>query len=231
MNYLIIGGNSSIAQNLIAELSGSDNQVYVISREPLERSTSGVHSIELDILNEEIPAEFIPESLNGFAYFPGNINLKPFRALKEKDFKEALDIHVMGAVRSIQYAEKALKKSPGSSILLYSSVAVQTGMPFHAAIGIAKGAIEGLVRSLAAEFAPTIRVNGIALSLTNTKMAERLLSTDQKVEASKERHPLKEVGDPKNIAEISAFLLGDKAKWITGQILQADGGIGSLKTN
>ena len=164
-------------------------------------------------------------------YFPGSINLKPVRALKENDFREALDIHVMGAVRTIKAAEKSLKKSPGSSIVLFSSVAVQTGMPFHAVIGIAKGAIEGLVRSLAAEFAPTVRVNGIALSLTNTQMAERYLSTEQKVESSRERHPLKAVGEAKNMGEITTFLLGEKAKWMTGQIIQADGGIGSLKTN
>lgn len=231
MNYLIVGGNSTIGQLLVDSLADKGHTCYVISRTPLKSNGGNIHFLEMDILNDEIPEDYLPEALDGLVYLPGTINLKPFRALKPDDFREAYEINFMGAVKSIQAAEKALKKSDNASIVLFSTVAVQTGMPFHAAVASAKGAIEGLTRSLAAEFAPKIRVNSIAMSLTDTKMAERFLSSDAKLEASRNRHPMKEVGQPEDMAAITEFLLGSNAKWVTGQIIGADGGIGTLRTS
>lgn len=229
MNYLIIGGNSTIGQILIKSLSDQGHNCYVISRTPLEQTTRGVKSIELDVVKDDFPEHFLPNVLDGLIYLPGTINLKPFRALSPDAFREAYEINFMGSVKSIQAAEKSLKNSDQASIVLFSTVAVKTGMPFHAVVASAKGAVEGLSRSLAAEFAPKIRVNTIALSLTDTKMADRFLGSESKRAAAEERHPLKEVGDPNDIAALAEFLLSKKARWITGEIIKADGGIGSLK--
>jgi len=122
-----------------------------------------------------------------------------------------------------------LKKSENASIVLFSTVAVQTGFNFHSQVAVSKGAIEGLSRSLAAEFAPKIRVNAIAPSLTDTGLASKLLSSEEKKQANAERHPLKKIGTPKDIAEMAVFLLSEKANWITGQILHVDGGMSSIK--
>ncbi len=122
-----------------------------------------------------------------------------------------------------------LKKVENSSIVLFSTVAVQTGLPFHTQVAASKGAIEGLTKALAAELAPKVRVNCIAPSLTNTPLAASLLNTDQKVEANAQRHPLKRIGSTEDIANMAMFLLSDKASWITGQILHVDGGMSSIK--
>jgi NAD(P)-dependent dehydrogenase (short-subunit alcohol dehydrogenase family) len=162
-------------------------------------------------------------------YCPGTINLKPFGRLTDEDFQNELEVNFLGAVRAIRLAHPALKKSGKASLVLFSTVAVQTGLPFHASISGAKGAVEGLVRSLAAEFSPTIRVNGLALSLTDTPLASNLLGSDEKRKASEERHPLKRVGDSSEVAAAATFLLGEDSGFITGQILQIDGGISTLK--
>jgi NAD(P)-dependent dehydrogenase (short-subunit alcohol dehydrogenase family) len=122
-----------------------------------------------------------------------------------------------------------LKKAENASIVLFSTLAVQTGLNFHTQVAASKGAIEGLTKSLAAEFAPKIRVNCIAPSLTNTPLAASLVNTDQKMDASAQRHPLKRIGTTADIANMAAFLLSEKASWITGQILHVDGGMSSLK--
>ena len=136
---------------------------------------------------------------------------------------------VLGAVQVIQGCLTALKASSNASIVLFSTVAVQTGMGFHASIASSKGAIEGLTRSLAAEWAPQIRVNAIAPSLVNTELAARLLSTPEKAEASARRHPLGRVGEASDPAALVRFLLSPEANWITGQVWGVDGGLGNLK--
>jgi NAD(P)-dependent dehydrogenase (short-subunit alcohol dehydrogenase family) len=231
MKYLLVGGNSVIGTSLIKSLLQKGHTCYVISRSELEIKDENILFRQLNIAKEDFPADFLPEELDGMVYLPGTINLKPFRTLKPEAFQEAIDINFLGAVKSIQAAEASLKKSEGAGIVLFSTVAVQTGMPFHAAVASAKGAVEGLTRSLAAEFAPGIRVNCIAPSLTKTKMAERFLSNESKIEASQNRHPLKEVGDPEDLAKMAEYLLSKDAKWISGQIIGIDGGIGSLRTN
>ena len=229
MNYLIVGGNSTIGKVLIHSLVQQGHTCYVISRSDVTPSNSSVKSLKINILEEEIPEDYLPDVLAGLVYLPGTINLKPFRALSADAFREAYEINFIGSVKSIQAAEKSLKNSENASIVLFSTVAVKTGMPFHAAVASAKGAVEGLSRSLAAEFAPKVRVNTIALSLTDTQIANRLLNSESKVKAMEERHPLKQIGDPNDISALVEFLLSKNAKWITGEIIRADGGIGTLK--
>ena len=159
------------------------------------------------------------------------IRLKPFQRLTRDDFLEDFQINFLGAVHVIQACLPNLKKSPtGASILLFSTVAVTTGMPFHASIAGAKGAVEGLTRSLAAELASRIRVNAIAPSLTDTPLAVNLLSSEEKRQAAAERHPMKRIGSVQDIARLALFLLSDDAGWITGQVFHADGGMSALRT-
>ena len=168
--------------------------------------------------------------VHGLVYCPGSIVLKPFQRLTSADFQRDFDINLLGAVKVIQACLKRLKKSPtGASIVLFSTVAVKLGMPFHASVASAKAAVEGLTRSLAAEFAPRIRVNAIAPSLTDTPMAASLLSSEDRQKASAERHPLKRIGSPQEIAGLACHLVSDEGSWITGPTLHADGGMSSVK--
>ncbi|MEZ4960365.1 MAG: SDR family oxidoreductase [Saprospiraceae bacterium] len=229
-NYLIAGGSSGIGLALVKRLVEQGNQVTVISRtdEKLAGLPHVVH-LKKDVLTDEIMESELPEMLHGLAYCPGSINLKPFRSLKPEQFLEDFNINVLGAVKVLQAAHKALKKTGQSSVVLFSTVAVAQGMPFHASIAAAKGGVEGLTRSLAAEWAPNVRVNCIAPSLTDTPMAERLLSTPEKREASAQRHPLKQVGTPENLAALACFLLSDESSWMSGQVIGMDGGMSSLR--
>jgi 3-oxoacyl-[acyl-carrier protein] reductase len=228
-NYLVIGGSKGIGLAIVDKLKDKNN-VLVASRtnEFLPISSTTKH-VFFDALEDQKPSFELPEELHGLVYCVGSINLKPFARLTEEDFKADFKINVLGAVKTIQYALQALKKSGNASIVLFSTVAVQTGMGFHASIASAKGAIEGLTRSLASELAPNIRVNCIAPSLTNTPLAEKLLNTPEKIEASNKRHPLGKIGQPEDLASIAEFLLSENASWITGQIIHVDGGIGNLK--
>jgi NAD(P)-dependent dehydrogenase (short-subunit alcohol dehydrogenase family) len=167
--------------------------------------------------------------LDGLVYFPGTIQLKPFHRLTADDFLNDLRVNCLGAVAAIQVALPALKKSGSASIVLFSTVAVAQGMPFHASIAAAKGAVEGLAKSLAAEFAPGIRVNVIAPSLTDTPLAAPLLNSEAKREAAAKRHPLQRVGSAEEVAELVSFLLSDASKSMSGQILRPDGGLSSLR--
>ena len=171
-----------------------------------------------------------PESLDGLIYFPGSISLKPFHRLSAEDFLTDFRINCLGAISAIQSALPALKASASASIVLFSTVACAQGMPFHASIAAAKGAVEGMAKSLAAELAPKIRVNVIAPSLTATALATNLLNSDAKREAAARRHPLQQVGNPDDVAALAAFLLSDESKFITGQILRPDGGLSSVRT-
>ena len=217
---MLIGDGAGIPAATAAAVDERDWNASVTSRSgnhPAFDATSGA---------VDFP---VPDVLDGFVYFPGTINLKPFHRLTTADFERDYQINVLGAVRTLQHCLPALKKSSSPSIVLFSSVAAQTGMGFHASIGSAKAAIEGLTRSLAAEFAPKIRVNAIAPSLTETPMAEMFLNSETKAQAARERHPLKAVGRAGDIAELVCFLLGDASRFMTGQILHPDGGMSSVR--
>ena len=228
-NILIIGGSSGIGLAL-AELLASNNNIYVASRSNENVKHLNVQHITFDATQEEFDTSELPDHLHGFVYCPGSINLRPFKGLKLDAFQSDFEINVLGAVRSLKSVLGHLSASGDAAVVFYSTVAVQTGMPFHSSVASSKGAIEGLTRSLAAEFAPKIRVNAIAPSLVNTPLASKFLNNETKMEKANERHPLGRVGSAIEIAEATAFLLGKESSWMTGRILQLDGGIGNLKT-
>lgn len=225
-NILIVGASSGIGKAL-AELLQEDGHNVMGTYRSNELSGSQFHY--LDVLEDEISLDFLPDSLDGLVYCPGSINLKPFARLKPAAFEEDYKLQVVGAVKVLQAALKSLKKSEAASVVLFSTVAVQAGFNFHAQVAASKGALEGLTRSLAAEFAPRIRVNCIAPSLTDTPLAAKLLNSDDKKAANAQRHPLKKIGTPEDIAEMAAFLLSEKSAWISGQVLHVDGGMSNLK--
>lgn len=227
--YVVVGGSQGIGHSIVANLISQGHQVINLSRNPSD--VPGVENFQFDALesNEGI-YNTIQGSLDGLVYCPGSINLKPFGRLTSVDFEKDFQINVLGAVKAIQGFLPALKSSSTSSVVLFSTVAVQTGMGFHASIASAKGAIEGLTRSLAAELSSAkIRVNAIAPSLTQTPLANALLNSDEKIEAAGKRHPLGRVGQPTDMANMALFLLNPENAWITGQILKVDGGMGDLR--
>lgn len=222
-NIVLVGGNSGIGKAVAAQLQENGATIFSYSR-----TGDGTAAVDFSTDFEELPG--LPEIIDGVVYCPGTINLKPFHRISIADFKQEMEVNFYGAIRLLQACLKGLKKSSSPSVVLYSTVAVQTGMGFHAGIASAKGAIEGLTRSLAAEWAPNkIRVNAIAPSLTETPLASALLSTPEKKEASDKRHPLGRVGRAEDIAEATVFLLSEKSSWMTGQILHLDGGMSHLK--
>lgn len=227
-NFLIVGGSSGIGRALVDILDEQGHDLWVWSRTQGDLP-SNVHFTAVDITaTDALPKEVLPDTLDGLVYCPGSIDLRSFRSLKPDTFRTAFELNVVGAVRSIQAAEKSLKKSGNGAIVTFSTVAVQRGMSFHAAVAAAKGGLEGLTRSLAAEYAPNIRVNAIAPSLTDTPLAGRLLATPEKRQASADRHPLKRVGLASEVAKMAAFLLSQDAASMTGQIIGMDGGLSAI---
>lgn len=224
-NFFVVGGSSGIGLEIIKKLKDNQNDIFVGSR-TLQSLTDGpeIHHLQLDVTEDFSDFDGLPDIVHGLVYCPGTIILKPFQRLTIADFRKDLEINLLGAVKVIQGCLKKMKKSPaGVSIVLFSTVAVKVGMPFHASVASAKAAVEGLTRSLAAEFAPRIRVNAIASSLTDTPLAEPLLSSEERQKASAERHPLKRIGSPQEIAGLARHLLSDEGSWITGQIFHVDG--------
>ena len=230
-NIFVVGGSSGIGLEIIKKLGDNRNEIFVGSRtSAFLTELPEVHHLKLDVTEDDFDLESLPEVLHGLVYCPGTIVLKPFQRLTIDDFRKDFDINLLGAVKVIQDCLKRLKKSPNvASIVLFSTVAVKTGMPFHASVASAKAAVEGLTRSLAAEFAPRIRVNAIAPSLTDTPLAQSLLSSEDRRKASAERHPLKRIGSPQEIAGLALHLLNDGGSWITGQIFHVDGGMSSIR--
>lgn len=224
-NILLIGGSHGIGFELAKELH-EENTVYIASRTNEKLGNLDVNYITFDVTTDNLDENQIPEEIHGFVYLPGSINLKPFKMLSMDTFREDMEINFFGMVNVLQ---KVLPKMvSGSSIVFYSTVAVETGMPFHTSIAAAKGAIEGFTKSLAAEYAPKIRVNCIAPSLVDTPLSKRLLNNDKKRDLMAERHPLKRFGKPEDIANLTEFLLSEKSSWITGQVISVDGGMSTL---
>lgn len=224
---LLIGGNSGIGLATARLLLERGDQVIAAARNPGPLAQLGIPVQPFDAM-EPVALE-LPPVIDSLVYLPGTISLKPFHRLTAEDFLRDFHVNCLGAVNAIQAALPSLKAAPSASIVLFSTVAVAQGMPFHASIAAAKGAVEGLTRSLAAEFAPKIRVNAIAPTLTDTPLASPLLNSDPKREAAAKRHPLQRIGDPDELAAIVGFLLSDASRGFSGQILHPDGGLSSLR--
>ena len=227
--YLVVGHSSGIGLALTRRALDEGHSVVGLSRHPSGIDMPGLSERQADVLDVDLASLDLPAALDGVAYCPGSLNLKSFRTLKEADFLDDFRISALGAVRVLQATATALKAGNQSGVVLFSTVAVQQGMAFHASIAMAKGAVEGLTRSLAAEWAPAIRVNAVAPSLTNTPLAARLLSSEERVQASRDRHPLRQVGQPDDVAATALFLLGDQSRWITGQVWGVDGGMSTVR--
>jgi len=227
--FLVVGGSSGIGLQVTNQLASAGHTVHATYNTNSIASTGNIHYHNINVLDENINLDFLPASIEGIVYCPGAISLRPFNRIPADDFIKDYTLQVVGAVKIIQAALLKLKESKNGSIVLFSTVAVQVGLNFHSLVASSKGAIEGLTKALAAELAPTIRVNCIAPSLTNTPLAASLLNSDQKIEANAQRHPLKRVGTPLDIANAVEFLLTDKSSWVTGQILSIDGGMSSIK--
>lgn len=223
-NIVIIGGNSGIGKSVTEKLKSAGANIFVYHR-------SGEGQEQLDVTARFENIDGLPEVIDGLVYCPGTINLKPFHRFSVEDFQKDYEVNVLGAVKVLQACLKGLKKSESASVVLFSTVAVQVGLGFHSSISSAKGAVEGLAKSLAAEWAPNkIRVNVVAPSLTDTPLASALLGNEDKKEASNKRHPLGRYGQAEDIAGAAVFLLSKDASWMTGQVLHLDGGMSSVKS-
>jgi NAD(P)-dependent dehydrogenase (short-subunit alcohol dehydrogenase family) len=233
--YLIFGATGSIGTSLSEQLNKSNKEIHLVGRDEdqlknLSAKLNCKYSV-LDILSENLfefaKEEFGNMDISGIAYCIGSIDLKPLKNTKKEDFKKCLDLNFFPVIEIIKSLQESLKKNNGS-IVLFSTVAVQKGFTNHAIIASAKGAIEGLTVSLAAEFAPHIRVNCIAPTLTNSKMSQNILKSKLMAEGIAKSHPMKRVGKPEDVASMAKFLLTDESPFITGQIIGVDGGKSSL---
>lgn len=227
--FLVAGGSRGVGAAIVKSLAKQGAKGLILSRQAPDQLVEGWQHQTQDMTKV---LEFdLPEKIDGLVYAPGSIVLKPFHGLKKADFLEAYELNVLGAVALLQRCLPTLKEAKQASVLLFSTVAVRLGMPFHSAIASAKAGVEGLTRALAAEWAPKIRVNAIAPSLTETDLAQRLLNSDSKREAAESRHPLKRVIQKEEIAELARFLLSEHSASISGQVLPVDAGLSTIKTS
>ena len=221
----IIGGSKGIGKSIINVML-ENHKVINISRTPPETEHPNLTHYTCDILTDELPDLKYVDKL---VYCPGSINLKPISRLSLDDFRADFEVNVLGAVKAVQKYLPQLKKGTNPSILLFSTVASKLGMPFHASVATSKSGVEGLVKSLGAELAPTIRVNAIAPTVTDTDLASKLLRNEKMIESITERHPLKKFLNPDEVAATAEFLLSDNAASFSGQIFEMDCGIVSFK--
>ena len=229
-NILLIGGSYGIGLAIAKELQ-FENNVYIASRSNENLSEVKATHISFDATTDTIDTSQLPTVIDGLVYCPGSINLRPFKRLKPEAFETDLQINFLSLVKVIQSVLPNLLASEQASIVAFSSVAATMGMPFHTSVAASKGAIEGFAKALAAEYAPKIRVNVIAPSLTDTPLADKFLNNETKQEKSAERNPLKRFGKPEDSAQMASFLLSDKSSWISGQIFHVDGGMSTLLVN
>lgn len=222
---IVVGGSKGIGQALVEKLQ-EHNNVINISRTKPDLINHNLSHFTCDVLKDELPEI---KKADGLVYCPGSINLKPFSRLSTEDFKSDFDINVLGAVKTLQKYMPVLKSAQNPSVILFSTVAAKLGMPFHTSIAASKAAVEGLVKSLGAEWAPNIRVNAIAPTVTNTGLAAKILRNEKMIETIAERHPLKKFLAPEEVADMAEFLLSKKATSISGQIFEMDCGIVSFK--
>jgi len=222
---IVVGGSKGIGNALVKLLLHS-HKVINISRTKPEITHENLEHFSCDVISDELPNI---EKADGLVYCPGSINLKPISRLSIDDFKSDFEINVLSAVKVIQKYLNILKQGDKPAIVLFSTVASKLGMPFHASIAASKSGVEGLVKSLGAELAPTIRINAIAPTVTDTELASKLLRNDKMIENITERHPLKKYLNPEEVAEMASFLLSDKTASISGQVFEMDCGIVSFK--
>jgi NAD(P)-dependent dehydrogenase (short-subunit alcohol dehydrogenase family) len=232
---LIIGGSGAIGSSLATELNNKDYSPVLIARnkENLELISKKINCdyFVCDVLETSKLTKLIESFKNdvyGLAYCVGSINLRPLKMAKEDDFIKSFQINTMGAINSIKAAQSSLTKNQGS-VLLFSTIAVKQGFVNHSIVSTAKGAIEGLTLSLAAEFSPNIRVNCIAPSLTDSKMSQSLIKNEHIKKGIENMHPIPKIGQGADFAEIGSYLLSKNNKWITGQIIHIDGGRSALR--
>ena len=232
-NFVIAGGSKGIGLELVRSLVPDADRIDVLSRSVDELDVDDrIRHQSVDFSQDAAGIGELPDAIHGVAYCPGTINLRSFRSLKLDDFRRDLEVNLIGAIRLLQACHAGLRKGgaeQSASVVLFSTVAVAQGMAMHASVAAAKGAIEGLTRSIAAEWAPNIRVNCLAPALTETPLASRFLSTPENRQAMAAKYPLKRTGTPKDLAEIARFLLLPAASWITGQVIGVDGGMSTLR--
>ena len=235
MKKVILGSTGSIGSSLAKKLVDSGEQVHLVGRDEnslseLAKNLNSTFTV-CDVLEENFSEKIINDSkdepINGLAFCVGSIDLKPLKLTKKSDFMQSFNLNLISATEVIKTLADNLKKNKGS-VVLFSTVAVKQGFPNHAIVSSAKGAIEGLTLALAAEFAPNIRFNCIAPSLTNSKISNFLLKNEKMAESIAKMHPLKRIGEGEDSASVAKFLLTDQSSWITGQVLGVDGGRSSV---
>ena len=236
--YIIMGAHGGIGWRLTEMLADDGHSVFASARDEQTISNlAGYESVQtasLNVLDAEVVEQTIASAdsgngIKGLAYCIGSIDLKPFKTTKDADFMASFELNLLGAVRALRAAEQGLKKAKGS-VVLFSTIAVQQGFANHSVISAAKGAVEGLAKALAAEWAPHIRVNCIAPSLSDTALAKPLTSSEQMAKSIAQMHPIPRLGTVDDSAALAKFLLTDESSWITGQILHVDGGRSTLRT-
>ncbi len=231
MKLCIIGASSGIGKAIASLCIKEGHEVYGTYFQHSETDMSFAGYRKLNVLEEKLDLDFLPETLDGLVYCPGSVVLKPFVKVSADEFISDYQLQVIGMTKVIQAVLPRLKTSTQASIVVFSTVAVQSGFPFHSLVSASKGAIEGLTKALAAEFSPNIRVNCIAPSITETPLVGNLLNTIEKKDMSAKRHPLKKIGKPEDIANLVKFLLTEESSWMTGQVLPLDGGISTLRVS
>ena len=224
-NIVIIGGSKGIGSAILLQQLES-NKVFNLSRTKPNLTHPNLIHFPIDVLNDDLPEILEIDTL---IYCPGTINLKPFSSLNLDDFKQDFEINVLGAVKVIQKYLSVLKKGINPSIVLFSTVAVKLGMPYHSSIAVAKSGVEGLVKSLGAELATVVRINAIAPTITDTTLASGILRNERMKENMIERHPMKNYLKPNEVAQMANFLISENAQSISGQIFEMDYGLVTFK--
>ncbi len=228
--YLMIGGNSGIGEACLRRIIEQNHRLITVTRTELKSANVSLHTaLKADASTTLPDIEDYTQSLDGVIYCPGTISLKPFTSTLIENFRNDFEINVIGLVNTLQCSLPLLKNSPKASVVAFSTIASKLGMPYHSSIATSKCAVEGLIRTLAAEYASNnIRFNAIAPSIVDTPLAARILTNNQKKEEIARKHPLKKIGSADDIASLTMYLLSEDSSWITGQVIHSDGGLSSI---